>query len=260
LLAAWAAQHHVELDFIEPGKPAQNAYIERLNRTYREEVLDLYSLGSLQEVRTLTEQWLHTYKTIRPHAALQGVTPTPLQHSIHPSNCPLLTGPNFGSFAAWPYVLLVRLERCWQSGASWLETKLNIVRGAVTAYLAQSLYTLRYGKRGGYREVPILREAREALTAYLEYYPGNDDPGASLWLGQRGPLVDRAAVKRLLDEYARPEGTQVLGPHQLRHTFATRFLTANPDDVRRLAALLGHSSLNTVIVYSLRTADSGGLG
>lgn len=54
-LAAWAAEHQVKLDFIALGKPAQNAYVERFNRTYREEVLDLYSFQSLQEVRALTE-------------------------------------------------------------------------------------------------------------------------------------------------------------------------------------------------------------
>ena len=89
-LAAWAAEHQVALDFIAPGKPAQNAYVERFNRTYREEVLDLYSFQSLQEVRALTEQWLDTYNTIRPHAALQGATPYAFaaQHSPIPlSTC-----------------------------------------------------------------------------------------------------------------------------------------------------------------------------
>ena len=85
-LAAWATEHHSELDFIEPGKPAQNAYIERFNRTYREEVLDLYSFSSLTEVRALTEQWLDTYNTVRPHSALRGVTPYTFaaQHSPVP--------------------------------------------------------------------------------------------------------------------------------------------------------------------------------
>lgn len=75
VLETWAADQAVELAFIEPGKPAQNAYIERFNRTYREEVLDMYLFGSLHEVRSLTEGWLHEYNTVRPHAALGGLTP-----------------------------------------------------------------------------------------------------------------------------------------------------------------------------------------
>ena len=74
-LAAWAEAHHVELAHIQPGKPAQNAYIERFNRTFREEVLDAYVFSSLDEVREITEAWLEEYNAIRPHAALQGMSP-----------------------------------------------------------------------------------------------------------------------------------------------------------------------------------------
>ena len=49
-LAAWAEKHSVELAFIQPGKPAQNAYIERFNRTFREEILDTYLVTMIQEV------------------------------------------------------------------------------------------------------------------------------------------------------------------------------------------------------------------
>lgn len=74
-LADWAALHHVELAFIQPGKPAQNGYIERFNRTYREAVLDAYLFDSLEEVRAITEDWLEEYNAIRPHAALGDVPP-----------------------------------------------------------------------------------------------------------------------------------------------------------------------------------------
>ena len=75
-LETWAAKHQVTLDFIQPGKPAQNAYIERFNRTYREEVLDLYLFQSLTEVRNITASWLREYNHERPHDALGGLTPT----------------------------------------------------------------------------------------------------------------------------------------------------------------------------------------
>lgn len=74
-LASWAKAHDVVLDFIEPGKPAQNGYIERFNRTYREEVLDLYLFSNLAEVREISELWLEEYNAIRPHDSLDGQTP-----------------------------------------------------------------------------------------------------------------------------------------------------------------------------------------
>jgi len=74
-LAAWAEDHAVSLAFIQPGKPAQNAYIERFNRTFREEVLDAYLFHSLEEVQAITQDWLEEYNAIRPHASLDGLPP-----------------------------------------------------------------------------------------------------------------------------------------------------------------------------------------
>jgi putative transposase len=75
LLQVWAEQNGVVMAYIEPGKPAQNAYIERFNRTYREEILDMYLFDSLAEVRVLTEEWLTDYNSLRPHDALGGLPP-----------------------------------------------------------------------------------------------------------------------------------------------------------------------------------------
>jgi putative transposase len=74
-LESWATARHIELLHIQPGKPAQNAYIERFNRTYREDVLDAFLFDTLEEVRSITEHWLDDYNNIRPHEALQGLSP-----------------------------------------------------------------------------------------------------------------------------------------------------------------------------------------
>lgn len=74
-MANWAEAHSVELAFIEPGKPAQNAYIERFNCTFRENVLDSYLFTFVQEARDITEEWIEEFNAIRPRDALQGLYP-----------------------------------------------------------------------------------------------------------------------------------------------------------------------------------------
>ena len=74
-LAGWADDHGVELDFIKPGKPTQNSYVERFNRTYRDESLDLYLFRTLTEVRDLTASWIRKYNEERPHDSLGDLTP-----------------------------------------------------------------------------------------------------------------------------------------------------------------------------------------
>ena len=74
-LVAWAQKNQVQLTPIQPGKPTQNAYIERFNRTYRQEVLDLYAFSDLDEVRDESTRWLFSYNHDRPHLALDRQTP-----------------------------------------------------------------------------------------------------------------------------------------------------------------------------------------
>ena len=74
-LATWARLNRVRLEHIQPGNPSQNAYIERFNRTYREDVLDMYIFRTLDEVRNITTEWMYDYNYNRPHNALGGIPP-----------------------------------------------------------------------------------------------------------------------------------------------------------------------------------------
>lgn len=74
-LAEWAGQHNVKLEFIQPGKPTQNSYVERFNRTFREEVLNFHIFRGLDEVRTIVDRWIEEYNEQRPHESLGNLTP-----------------------------------------------------------------------------------------------------------------------------------------------------------------------------------------
>jgi len=74
-LADWADKNDIQLEFIKPGKPTQNSYVERFNRTYRTEVLNMYAFRRLSEVREITDNWVMEYNEERPHDSLGDLTP-----------------------------------------------------------------------------------------------------------------------------------------------------------------------------------------
>ena len=55
----------IRLQFIQPGKPEENAFIKQFNKTYRDELLDAYVFDSIEQVRRFTESWLHEYQRAR---------------------------------------------------------------------------------------------------------------------------------------------------------------------------------------------------
>ncbi|MGI9951386.1 tyrosine-type recombinase/integrase [Moorellaceae bacterium AZ2] len=109
---------------------------------------------------------------------------------------------------------------------------------------------VRYGKGAKDREVPVKLEARKALAKYLSVRP-HDPHCSKVFVGQRGPLTDRA-VRKILEKYAYQAHIQDLSPHVLRHTCAKNLVDSGVDLVK-VAAILGHESLDTTAVYTQPT-------
>lgn len=77
-LIDWSNDQKITLLYIQPGKPTQNAYIERFNRTVRHEWLDLHLFESVEQAQQLATEWLWIYNNERPHTAIGGVPPRQL--------------------------------------------------------------------------------------------------------------------------------------------------------------------------------------
>ncbi len=74
-LVEWANSNRITLMYIQPGKPTQNAYIERYNRTVRHEWLDMHEFESVDHAQHLATKWLWLYNNERPNTAIGGVPP-----------------------------------------------------------------------------------------------------------------------------------------------------------------------------------------
>ena len=74
-LITWAREQGINLQYTQPGKPQQNAYVERFNRTVRYDWLTQYLFESISEVQEYATRWAWTYNNERPNMALGGITP-----------------------------------------------------------------------------------------------------------------------------------------------------------------------------------------
>jgi len=84
-LDAWAYRRGIQLHFIEPGKPVQNACVESFNGRLRDECLNEHWFTTLEEARRLIEAWRQDYNTVRPHSSLGDLTPAEFVRREHPS-------------------------------------------------------------------------------------------------------------------------------------------------------------------------------
>ena len=75
VLADWCHDKGIVLRFIQPGKPNQNSYIERFNRSYRQDVLDIHLFENLDQVRYYTDEFIEDYNLHRPHESLNSLSP-----------------------------------------------------------------------------------------------------------------------------------------------------------------------------------------
>ena len=72
----WQQEHAVEWHYIAPGKPMQNGFVESFNGRLRNECLNEHVFTTLGETRRIIDEWRIDYNTNRPHASLNGLTPT----------------------------------------------------------------------------------------------------------------------------------------------------------------------------------------
>ncbi|GAC1409732.1 MAG: IS3 family transposase [Candidatus Velthaea sp.] len=84
-MALWDRDRHVQLHFIAPGKPTQNAFIELFNGQFRDECLNEHELTTLNEARAIIEEWRIDYNSFRPHRSLANQTPEEFARSLQTS-------------------------------------------------------------------------------------------------------------------------------------------------------------------------------
>ncbi len=79
----WAAEHKVELHFIDPGKPTQNGQVESFNGRLRDELLNPNCFPDIFTARSVAQDWLVDYNEYRPHSSLDYLTPAEFATHAH---------------------------------------------------------------------------------------------------------------------------------------------------------------------------------
>jgi putative transposase len=88
----WCREQGIIIQYIQPGRPMQNGFIERFNGSYRREILDAYVFFELHEVRKITAEWMDEYNHRRPHEGLNNATPIEWLEKIRSGNEPNTVG------------------------------------------------------------------------------------------------------------------------------------------------------------------------
>jgi putative transposase len=78
----WCSQNKVKINYIQPGKPNQNAYIERFDRTHRTEVLDPHIFSTVSQAREISWAWQMSYNEERPHKSLGNIPPAEFKRRL----------------------------------------------------------------------------------------------------------------------------------------------------------------------------------
>jgi len=133
----------------------------------------------------------------------------------------------------------------------------SLTLGDVEISERKGTLTVRSGRGGRFRLLPLNADARKAIDAYRDVRPTVSDD--HLFIGQRGQGVSPRAVELLVTKYARLAGLEAVTPHTLRHSFGKHALDAGADLVS-VSALLGHQRLETTAIYTAPSQRARALG
>jgi integrase/recombinase XerC/integrase/recombinase XerD len=123
-----------------------------------------------------------------------------------------------------------------------LREVINLRVGDVELSQRRGKVTVRWGKGEKWREVPLNRDARQALQEHLEALPGETNPDDWLFSTQRAKKMSPRALQHLVAKYGKRAGLEKLSPHVLRHTFCHNLVSRGDVPLDVVAVLAGHTT------------------